>query len=558
VGKDEEMMQALRQRRGPPRALVLSGIGAALLLGVVVVLALGRGEDRASRAFSRLSRCLIGDPLGEGENVFFRIREVELGEKVRPSGSGDSAWPARCAPHATELYRAIDGSGRTALLQRLLREQLGCGDSESQPCRFEGAGQPLTKADETWNAAALAGLELVDVPELDPPKTRLRPALGRELPSLGTAEHALADHRFTEGGELWLLLRPAPRAGDTGRTTRASFRFCRITASGEKASCADAPALPRSLRDARLLADDRAPAVHGYFQGDGGEERGAFSLPGGAPLKTRHDLRHGAALEQRGDGLYLLEIAGGLVTAQNKLDLPKKAADASVLFGSVGWLELDQKAGTRKLRFRTIAAGASLDKAVVELEGEVPARLEPCAAAGGGVLYGRSGEPPEQLSWFRGASGWSRPVSGSLPTGQRREWTAICSPDRLTRNWVVTEGEQPVLGLLDCSPKACRAQHVAWKGEPVKQWLALAQLGDSALALYESFESDKRLRLAPVERIAETDPVVLIDGFEYSGPKFENARVLIGSRLVAVVFDDEKDLHVLYVNADGKYGAVGQ
>jgi hypothetical protein len=548
MGKDEEMMQALRRRRGPSRALVFGGVGGVVVLGVVLALVLGRGEDRASLAFSALSRCMIGEPLRDGENVFFRIREVELGERLRPSGSGDDAWPARCAPHATELYGAIDGSGRTALLQRLLREQLGCGDAETQPCKFEGSGQPLPKADETWNAAKLAGLELVEAPQAQPPKTRLAPALGRELPSLGSAELELADHRFTESGELWLLLRP-------GRKSKLATRLCRVTPNGDKASCADAPALPRTLRDVRLLADERSPIVSGYYEAEGGEERGAFALPGGAPQKTRLEVRNGAAIEQRSDGLFLLDVVDGLVRSQSKLDLPR-GAEAAVFSGFVGWLELDEKAQRRRLKFRKLAGGAALDKSVIELEGDVPARVEPCTTRGGGVFYGRSGEPPKQIAWFLGKNGWSRPVIGELPEAQRREWTAVCSPERLTRNWVVTEGEQPQLGLLDCSPSGCKAARVAWKGEPVKQWLAIAQLGGTALALYESFQDDKRLRLAPIERLAETDPIVLIDGSEYSGPKFQGARVLIGPRLVLVLFDDEQELHALYVNADGKYGAV--
>jgi hypothetical protein len=548
MSKDEEMMQALRRRGGPSRALVFGGIGGLVVIGAVLALVLGRGDERASRAFSALSRCMIGEPLREGENVFFRIRAVELAEKLRPSGSGDGAWPARCAPHATELHRAIDGSGRTALLQRLLREQLGCGDAETQPCTFERSGQPLAKADETWDAAKLAGLELVDVPEVEAPQHRLDPVLGRELPSLGSSELTLADHRFTDSGELWLLLQP-------GRGKQRAHRYCRITPGGEKASCADAPALPRSLRDARLLADDRTPVVSGYFEADGGEERGAFALPGGAPQKTRLEVRSGPAIEQRGDGLFLLDVADGLVRSQTKLDLPK-GAEAAVFSGFVGWLELDDKSQRRKLGFRKIASGATLDQSVIELEGEVPARVEPCTAPGGGAFYGRSGEPPQQIAWFLGPNGWSRPVTGQMPAGQRREWSAVCSPERLTRNWVVTQGEQPTLGLLDCSPKGCTEKRAPWKAEPVKQWLVVAELGASTLALYESFEDDKRLRLAPMERLLETDPVVLLDGFEYSGPKFVGPRVLVGPRLVVVLFDDEKQLHALYVNADGKYGAV--
>lgn len=47
-----------------------------------------------------------------------------------------------------------------------------------------------------------------------------------------------------------------------------------------------------------------------------------------------------------------------------------------------------------------------------------------------------------------------------------------------------------------------------------------------------------------------------MDSFDYSGPKFEDARVIVTPRAVIVLFDDEQALHALYVDAEGRYGAV--
>lgn len=534
MSKDDEMVRALQARRGPPKALLLGGIGGVVVVGAVIAVATG-GTGEASEAWSSLSKCMIGEPLAEGENVFFRIREVELAR--------EEGWPARCAEHATKLHRAIDGSGQTVLLKRLLREQLTCGDAENEPCKFPESGQPLTKADETWNAAKLAGLELVDVPGVEAPKGRLKPVLGKELPSLGSAELRLADHKLTESGEIWMVLEPR-------KDSKQKPRWCKLAPSGEKATCADVAALPDSLGDPRFIPDATVPAIAGFVDtDDGGRQRDVFSLADGKPMKTRGDVRNGHVLERRGNDLYLLEVSDGLVKSQEKLALAE-GAEAIVFAGWLGWLEVDDETSARKLSWQKIGAGAKLEGDVVVLDGEIPPRVEPCPVSGGGVLYGRVGTPEKQSAWFLASGKWSKPVSAALPAGQRREWTAVCAPGRVTRSWVKTQGDKATLGGLDCTPKGCSVKESEWKGAPVKQWLAVSVLGDKTVSLYETFRDDKRLQ------IGDAEPVVLMDAFDYSGPKLENPRVMVGPKLVVVLFDDEKDLHALYVNDAGKYGAV--
>ncbi len=204
---DEEMLQAMRGRGGPPKkALVLGGLGVLVVLAVGVTFALRGGSD-ANRHFSALSRCLIGPPLAPGENVFFRLREAELGSKLG-SVAGPDAWPGRCAPHATALFRAVEASGKSALLRRLLAEQLNCGDAEDQPCKFPEQGHLLGKADELWKAADIAGITLIDVPDVPMPEPRIKPEHGAGFPILADGSYTLADHRITDTGELWLLFSP--------------------------------------------------------------------------------------------------------------------------------------------------------------------------------------------------------------------------------------------------------------------------------------------------------------------------------------------------------------
>jgi hypothetical protein len=94
MATDEQMMQALRARGSGKKPLFIAG-GVVLLLVIVGVVFAFRGGSDASRHFSALSRCLIGPPVAPGENVFFRLREAQLGAKQAPPGA--EPWPARCS-----------------------------------------------------------------------------------------------------------------------------------------------------------------------------------------------------------------------------------------------------------------------------------------------------------------------------------------------------------------------------------------------------------------------------------------------------------------------------
>jgi hypothetical protein len=540
VASEEQMIQALRARRGPPKALLVAIplVVVALAAGGLV---LASGGNKSDKSFSALSRCLIGEPLKPGENVFFRVREAELGSKKKaPADNPAGAWPARCAPHATALYRSIDATGKTALLKRLLTEQLGCGDSDSQPCKFPEAGQTLGKADEIWKSADIAGIHATDAPEIAGPD-RLKPELGADWPVLGDASFSLADSRVAENGELWLLLNPP-------RKENKSPRLCRVLEGGAKARCTDAK-MPELTGQIRFVDGIEPPAVSGTAVTDEGTEEGAFSLLDGSPVKVRAGLRNGFALEKRGNDFYLLEVAAGLVKDQKKVPVPKDT-EATVFGNWLGWFETKDE--VRTLVWRKIGAGGTLEGDPVKLEGEPPARVETCSApGGGGAAYGRSVSPAKQTVWFATESGWSKPVSGPMAEGQRDEWSLVCSKERAARFWVMT-GDSAKIGSLDCRPKGCEKREVEWKGVRAKRWLAVTELGGQTAALVETFEDDKRLYIAPFDKIGDTPPIVLMDSPEFSGPKFENTRIVIGPELVLVLFTTDKGLHGLFVNAKAR------
>jgi hypothetical protein len=539
MATDEQMVQALRARGGPPKKAIFIGGGALLVLIVVGVVVSMRGGSDANKHWSSFSRCLIGPPVAPGENVFFRLREAELGSKGAPAAEGD-AWPARCALHATSLYNSIEGTGESTLLKRLLSEGLGC--AEGTPCKFPESGHVLGKADEIWKAAAVAKLELVDVPDVKMPEPRIKPEQGVGWPAIGEGTYSLVADRVTDKGELWLLF--APPRGDK----KLPLRFCRIVDKGAKADCLDAKKVPEVGGKIELVDAAEPPAVSGLVSTDDGEEQKAFSLADGTEVKLRSGVRNGFSIEPRGKDAFLLAIQNG-VAEQNKLPFPAETSAAEV-GGWLAWFEMkkEDKEEVRKLALQKIGAGAKLEGEKVYLEGEIPARLEPC----NGAIYGIGTSPPKLSVWFAEGSGWAKPVTGPLPTGERHEWASVCAPNSVSRFWVDKSAEPHKLGMLACTKgKACEKKEVEWKGVKAKRWLAVAALGDKVAVLYETFDDDKRLHFAPFAELATSSPTIITDSPEFSGEKFENPRVTITPEFVAVVFSSEKSLHGLYLNQAG-------
>ena len=149
------------------RALLWLGIAIAILgCG-------GKREDPAAR-WAALSRCLLGEPLADGETPRERLRRIEL-------GAPDDDWPARCAPHA----RKLDAS---------LADAVG------------GGAIPYDRIDALWkDAPAALPAASSAVPAAPPPGAALT---RRMLPAAGafrTADVAQSgdEVRIVVGKSIW-------------------------------------------------------------------------------------------------------------------------------------------------------------------------------------------------------------------------------------------------------------------------------------------------------------------------------------------------------------------
>ena len=123
--------------------------------------------------WAALERCLIGEPLAEGENVEQRLRMVTLG------ANGD--WPKRCAPYARALEDELSEGGfydEVATLRRALEQDKVYYEHERFRIRT------LFQLAE-WKVEGVAGdVSAVPMPARAKPITGLAP-LGEQLIGAG-------------------------------------------------------------------------------------------------------------------------------------------------------------------------------------------------------------------------------------------------------------------------------------------------------------------------------------------------------------------------------------
>jgi hypothetical protein len=193
-----------------------NGVSLAAVLGVAL-LSCGCSSE-APKHWSSLQQCLIGGELKKDENVFNRLRGVQLAESLSATGSPQD-WPTRCEGYATELYEALSDGGKPGMIRRALGEQMGCDGA----CVFPKAGHVLPAADKLWEAVSRAELSTVDVADVPKPGAPASSLTRTAWPSLGSGN--VLSRRWSESGQLWLL------TGSERKLSWCSF-------SGAKASCA--------------------------------------------------------------------------------------------------------------------------------------------------------------------------------------------------------------------------------------------------------------------------------------------------------------------------------
>ena len=536
MATEAEMVAALNARQGPSKKLLLfGGLALPFLIAVSVALVLASG-GKSNRAWSAFEKCMIGPPLAQGENVFLRIRRISQGLGVAEK----NPWPSRCAGSAHALFQALDGDAKGELIRRLLSEQLNCNPTN---CSFPETGQPLTKADELWKAASIAQLERVEVPDTIAAPEPSEVRVSEPFASLGSAKLLIAAHVFDKNGKLYVVLKRSRRQANLPN------RVCEFSTGGRQVQCRDMKSWPTFRGRVKLVSGTPKPIVLGNSMGPDGLEQMAFPFGSPDPLPTRAGIVDGFALEQRQNGLFLLNVDKGRARSQKKLDIP---ANASVVGSWLTWF--DTKSEDLQTMVQRIGKDGELLAKPRPLGGPFPARST-CQTTDAVVAYTRR---PRRLSvWFEQGASWSAPAVADLPASrQRKSWPRVCAKNLFVTNSVVAKGKSFGLSSVVCRPTACKINETPWTGKEPTKFIALAQLAGSQAVVYETRLGDKRLRFGAPSKFSNAKETILFDSFEYAGPKFAKWTVLAGPNYFVVLFDDEKELHAFFVDEKGESGAV--
>ena len=243
-------------------------------------------------AWSRLSSCLVGDPLAPGETARARARRIQLATVSQPR-SAEARWPGRCQSSAHQLYESLrehgqKGAAASRAEDMAAKIEHGTADEEI-----------LAMLDPLFRAAAEAGLVASPTSEGPPAPAPASPLRLADLAGAAvTTAEVPTTSIYTEmvPGEDRHAIVDDPRAG--------APVLCTLPASGEGFSCRPLPGALAGQHGLRLLGTTdpgAAPLVFAGHDGEGGIYRadtgeqvasvaGALRVLGQGRLRRHPDL----------------------------------------------------------------------------------------------------------------------------------------------------------------------------------------------------------------------------------------------------------------------------
>lgn len=195
------------------------------------------------------------------------------------------------------------------------------------------------------------------------------------------------------------------------------------------------------------------------------------------------------------------------------------------------------------------------------------ARAEALRTAASSGVLSLLGDPPSDLGGVFGSDGGlgSAFGTGGLGLGSSRSkprGRSVADPPKVTcGDGTATLTEHRVTGRevritqMRCTPGGCTRKEARLRDVPVKSMWMVSSLGEAVLMLWRAPSGALRARVAPIERLAETQDVIVFDAPDYGGPKTGSRQFFTDGKTAVVFFTDE-GLHGLWIAADGSFGAV--
>jgi hypothetical protein len=487
------------------------------------------------------------------------MRSIALGNQ--PRSGQKSAWPARCAGFADELYGALGAGSETALLKRKLHERLACTEHRGT-CTLPTDSSLLSVQSELWEAAASAGLKNEKAPGVTLPR-EAPPALLN-----ASSWHSFSDRSLSLVGPLLtadrraiVLLKPSEGRGRP--------RACEFSPGFAKVSCFDAhpdvPELPAQTVD--LVADSSGVYAAGLTE----EGLVAYDLKSGqksdvrglGPLRLK---REGLAIEhgEQDDGFQVSWLSAGRASKPSKLPSASLLGEPLALGDQV----LSMRASERGIDLVATSLISGRLKDVDVGAGPFSGALHGCrrddamSVAAYGARAGQhnakattsDGQTQVTVALFQNGA-WSKPGSAKMPFERGVESDLVCSKTGASLGYVQAVPDGILVGRIDCDANGCRSSSVNLSGIESKWWWTVGPLGDRTLLVWRSSLGETRLRLSPLASLPTTKDVVVFDAPDFGGPNAGELSALYADDDALLIFRGDKPV-ALHVAGDGSVRVV--
>jgi hypothetical protein len=524
------------------------------------------GDPAAARvSFAKLTRCLLGAPLGEGETPAQRMRRIELDLVHAPAATGP-AWPQRCATYVSELVEHAKAPKLSALRQRL---ELVV----SSPSMYLSDDGGAALVDRLFEEAAKAGVTghegEVDVPVAPAPATIPGAA---DMVELGKSPGAVERVELAPSATVRFMLGGAEKEA----------LYCALDSKAAPLDQARCNAVGRRVANGSVpLSSTKDEALY-YWDDD---PPSAWSLEG---LQTQASFTESAYV-------YADGTVGDGVRARPRPNLVR----VHPAKGKVQVAPITPPPGSRLLGFR---AGVMVWKGpmrgtgkcpvvvqhtqpgpvplAAETEpGEIPPDADEIEACRSGdvlalALLGKSakvkheGEPAHSVAMlFRTGKTWKKAVLGAAPFGKDvLTRTLTCSGDDATLTWLRADDR---IGVVRCTPEGCETK----LSEPIRAigktlGRRAVSLGDNVLYVrvartegpVTGVTDTVVMRLAPLADVAGAPERVVAPDQDHEGlPNIDQGLGLVAGDGAAVVLvhSGERVLGVR-VDASGKVGGLAK
>jgi hypothetical protein len=556
----------------------------AMLIGAVLLVVLGGGgvallrkiesdnTEKISGSWSAFSRCLLGEPLAAGEKPSLRFRNLQLSAMVLPepqrSEPGQLPWPNRCSYPAHAVREALRDSGLAKKDEKDLAywtENLGKLLKERKPAQ-DDLSEPIDKA---WEEAAKAqllappgspGSSKADGPLPPPPARPLTIDELRKADPITKESFALKavfEEPF-QSPKLHLLVED--------KSVAASPFLC--TFLGSSAQCAKLPApIATGHSGFRLLgstADEAAPLV---FLGQGGSE-GIFRSQGGELVDRvvsfdAYAAKGGfvalvaAGNNENGEFKMLTQEAPGMPMKSTLFEPEKMQPKLKRIYGGrMLWDQLLIQAYDQDDRLKLYAMPVTPNGAspLVEI-GEIDrgGAISGCRTAE--TMVARIGVDGSMLTFLAGGR-WSKPVAAGSTGG-----TFSCrgSEAVFTSEWGLSQARCTAAGCQDQNVERDVLYNKLADFAPRDKFFDAVELDGKLLVVWAGGQlAGLRMRLAPIEQIAQTKDIVLFDDRVQDGvlkdlsTMFE-MRLYARDRAAYLLLSTLAGVHAIRIEADGTF-----